>query len=116
MISIIKKRKYIFIDNNTEQKYINLTLLKSDLINFFKFLLFLNLIIFFILAKLNKLTNKKISRKNKIVQTKKKISRNDPNFIKKKYKEFIMELPSYNRTHMKSKKISIRFSIIHFFC
>jgi hypothetical protein len=63
------------------------------------------LTIFIIAAKQNKLTNQKISSNYKVVREKKKIIKNDPNSIIKNYKEFIMELPNYNHTHMRSKKI-----------
>lgn len=93
MIVIINIKKFIFKKNTKEKKY------------FFKFLLFLILTTYIILEKLNKLTTLKITSNYKVVRTKKKIISNDPSSIIENYKEFIMELPSYNHTHKRSKKI-----------
>lgn len=65
MLVITNIKKFIFKKNTKEKRYLNFTLLKSHLIYFFKFLLFLILTTYIILAKLNKLTTQTIEEKNK---------------------------------------------------
>ena len=49
--------------------------------------------------------NPKKSNNIKIVQIEKILKYKNPKLLKKKYEEFIMNLPHYNHTHNRSKKI-----------
>ena len=58
-----------------------------------------------ILHSIYDLKKLKISGNLKVVQIKKELKKKNPNLLIKKYKEFLMNLPHYNHSNMRSKKI-----------
>ena len=104
MKTIKKMKKYLFKENNKEKNFLFYILLKENLKYCFKFILFLNFSLFIFLYNIYLLKNLKISSNLKTPK-KKSLKKNNPNILKKQYKEFIANLPLYNHTHIRSKKI-----------
>jgi hypothetical protein len=63
------------------------------------------LCIFIILNDANKWNNQKLFNNLHIIQKNLIMIRNNPNILIKKYNQFFIELPHYNHTHIRSKKI-----------
>ena len=100
MIKITKMKKYLFKEINKKKKFFYCFVLKKNSKHYLKYILLLSFSIFIILHNNGLLKNLKISN-----YLKTEFKENNPNALKEQYKDFIVNLPCYNHTHMRSKKI-----------